>query len=188
MRILALDFETGGLDPQRHGPVSLGVAVMDGLEVIHSHEWKIQPPTKKAGGLALEYDYSALCVSGSNMKALISGGSPERTVLTELQKLAADFEMLDGMIVSHNAVFDAGFLSQMVFRCGVWDYGKFRAFPEPLRGPWACTRRMASRLSLPDNKLDTVAAHFNLSRSTDLHEALEDCILAGRIYHHLIQP
>lgn len=181
MKYLALDFETGGLDPNRHGAVSLAVAAFDGGELLGSIEWTIKPPTKKDGKISLEYDLCAMQIHGVKWSD-IKNGTPEAVVLNELAKWADSHALRDGLIVSHNAVFDASFLSQMVFRCGSWNYGKYERFPEPLYGPWACTRRMADPLGLPDNKLDTVAAHFGLSRTTELHGAKEDAILCGRIF------
>ena len=60
MKFLALDFETGGLDPQRHGAVTLGVAAFDGGEAVDSHQWLIKPPTKKDGKVCVEYDLNAM--------------------------------------------------------------------------------------------------------------------------------
>lgn len=183
MRILALDFETGGLDPNRHGAVSLGLAVMEDGALIDSREWLIAPPRKKNGALALEYDMGAMMIHKVSWKRLSDEGRAEIEVLTSLRDFAHLHGLTGGMIVSHNAVFDASFLSQMVFRCGAWSYGTFTAYPEPLQGPWACTRRMARDLGLPDSKLDTVAAHFGLARrDSTTHGAQEDAILAGSIY------
>lgn len=188
MKFLALDFETGGLDPQRHGAVSLGVAIFD-TDVdpdvpTHTMEWIIAPPTDKNGKIRCEYDINALAINGLKWPDILKGHR-ESTVLNELQVLAVETGMRRAMIVSHNTVFDAAFLSQMVYRCGTWNYGKFQAQPDPLLGPWACTRRMAEVLGLPDKKLDTVCAHFGLARTGEYHGALEDAILCGQVYRRL---
>lgn len=182
MTVLALDFETGGLDPQRHGPVQLGVAIMDGHDILHERQWIIAPKLNKKGKPALEYDITALSISGLTWKQIV-GGEQEPDVLAQFAGMVDGYGVQDATIVSHNAVFDAAFLSQMVFRCGTWDFGKFKSYPEPLRGPWACTRRMSWQIDgLPDRTLDTVAAHFGLRRNGENHDALEDAILAARIY------
>lgn len=181
MKFIALDFETGGLDPQRHGAVSLGLAVFDGADVVDSREWIIAPPTNKSGKVSVEYDINALAINGVTW-AQIKSGTSEAQTLSQAIQFAELHNVRDALIVSHNAAFDAAFLSQMVFRCGSWNYGKFEAFPEPLRGPWACTRRMATVLDLPDNKLDTVCAHFGLARTGEHHGAMEDAVLCGKVF------
>jgi DNA polymerase III epsilon subunit-like protein len=187
MKFIALDFETGGLDPQRHGVVSLGLAIFENGEVVDSREWIVAPPTNKAGKITVEYDVNALAINGVSW-AQIKNGVSEAETLRQAIQFADLHGVRDSLIVSHNTAFDAAFLSQMVFRCGSWNYGKYEAFPEPLRGPWACTRRMATTLGLPDMKLDTVCAQYGLSRTGEHHGALEDAVLCGQVYNRLAEP
>lgn len=181
VKYIALDFETGGLDPKRHGACSLGVAIFEDGTPIDQREWLIQPPKNKNGRLICEYDAGAFEINGHSLDTLKSG-KPEKEVLDELSHLVLEHRAATSMIVSHNTVFDAAFLSEMVFRCGSWSYGKFVAYPEPMLGAWACTRRMMQFLSLEDSKLDTLVRHFGLSRTGEIHGALEDAILCGKAY------
>lgn len=183
MKYIALDFETGGLDPNRHGACSLGVAVFEDGEVIDSREWLIKPPTHaKSGKYLCEYDICAFEINGLSWVKMKKEGISEPEVLRELMQFLDLLGCRDALIVSHNTAFDAAMLSQMVFRCGTWNYGKFEAFPEPLHGAWACTRRMCDRLGLENNNLDTVCAHFGMARTGEYHGALEDAILCGKVY------
>lgn len=189
MRILALDFETGGVVPERHAPVSLGIAVMEGPQVLASSEWVFGESDKR------EYDVRALRVSGTTWSQ-IQAAPPVRDVMNSVQewlRANADVPSPFGWpIVSHRASFDQAFWSDCLFLAGEWRYDraqkKRRYFPfhELLCGPWVCTMRMMQGWdALPDYKLDTVAAHFGLSRSSEKHGALEDAILAGQVFHRL---
>lgn len=184
MRFVALDIETSGLNPDTHAPVQIGLAVMDDTAVLATYEAILAEFPKR------EYSVKALSISGITWKQ-IQGGKPVAEVFMELERFIAKWEVGDVPIVSHNAKFDQGFWDILALSCGAW-FGKwpdkkFIKEKELLRGPWICTMRatdpLRSELTLiPDSKLDTVAAHFGLSRSTEKHGALEDAILAGKIW------
>jgi len=181
MSILALDFETGGLDPKTCAPVSLGLAVMDGVDVIASCEFRF--------GLEpfCVYEDAAMKIHGLTRDDLAN--EPRHAEVYRLVKEWLNAQGANDLtVISHNALFDQGFWAQWLYRIGrrmdADDPKSFRVAPELLSGAWACTKRMASNwLDLPDNKLDTVAAQFGLSREGGQHGALEDAILAGRIFH-----
>jgi DNA polymerase-3 subunit epsilon len=180
VKILALDTETSGLSPERHAIVSLGLAVMENGEVLSSHEFRMGVWEKT------EYDVKALQISGIAWEDIEVAPAPiavYAAVHSWIEKNGAR----DLTIVSHNAAFDAVFISQWMFKCGVYDRSlrRFVAAHEIVKGPWACTRRMASDLGLENLKLDTVAGYFGLSRSGELHGALEDAVLAGQVFFEL---
>jgi len=186
--IIALDTETGGTDPEKHAPVSLAVAAMDGEDVLGSRHWIFadQSQNEKAH-LRRDYNVGALRVSGVTWKQ-IQEGTPPPVVLQELRAWAVEMGAdINTPIVSHNAVFDQGFLSDLLFRCGGFDYTlkRFVHCRCPLAGPWVCTQRLASFLDgQPGLKLNDVAGRFGLTQP-EPHCALDDAILAGRIYSRL---
>ncbi|MCH8978299.1 MAG: 3'-5' exonuclease [Armatimonadetes bacterium] len=188
-RILALDFETSGLDPKRHAPVTLGVALMEGEEVIASQEWLFAPPVYK-GKVNREYDIVALGMSGHTWTTIKRDGLAHSVVCLNLAAWALKNECREAMIVAFNAPFDLAFYSELMFLGGSWSQERrcYQTFTPPLLGPWQCARMLAAdRLDLPRYSLDAVAEHFGLSRKGDTHGALEDAILAGRVFHRLTE-
>lgn len=191
MRILALDTETGGLTPGRHAAIQIGLAIMEGDNIIASHQQMIGPryhwKTKKE---EREYNVPALAISGLTWKAILAAPKPD-AALEHIAEFLRDNggSPSDLPIVSHNAHFDQGFWNDTVFLAGHYDRKiyKFIPFPEILRGPWYCTRRMAGALDLADGKLDTVAEHYGLSREGDKHSALDDAILAGKCFARMME-
>ena len=177
MRILALDTETGGLDPNRHAIVSLGLAIMEDAEVIASREFRLGMDSKA------EYDVKSLEINGISWKSIKEGPDPKQ-VYVEAARWLDEHDAREIDIVSHNTAFDAAFISQWAFKCGYWDRGSscFIPAPELVRGPWWCTRRMASRLKLENYKLDTVCSLYKLARTGEHHGALEDAVLAGKVF------
>lgn len=184
MRILALDFETSGTDPRRHAPIQLGLAVMEGGEVIESRQWLVKPITNKAGKIVREYDLVAMSISGITFEQLMAEGMNELEIWNQATHFCRKMGASAAHLVSHNAAFDAAFLSDMQYRQGSWKYGTFEQAPVLNWGPWWCTSRMAQEhLSVANYKLDTCAAHFGLARSSDKHDAEEDAILCGRLFY-----
>lgn len=186
MKFLAIDFETSGTDPQQNAPVSLGVAACEDmggtLQVHDKKEWLIKPPTHyKTGAITRCYDERAAAIHGYSMQYLIENGTDVGVVCQGL----ADFIVRNGLkgrpSAAYNMPFDASFLSTLMFLAGDFDRHSqaFRPFTNPISGTWFDVMSMAQRLTIPDKKLDTVATHLGLSRSTDMHGALEDAILCA---------
>lgn len=187
MKFLALDFETSGLDQKRHAPVTLGVAYFDGNQFTYQREWTFKPPVYK-DKVSREYDVLALQISGKTWKD-INSGQPIAGVMAELKGDAIKHGFTDAMVVAFNAPFDFAWYSECLFLGGSWNQAlrKFETFTPPLVGPWQCARLMAvaKNLGLDSYSLDAVAAHFGLSRSGEEHGALEDALLAGKVFLEL---
>lgn len=190
MRFIALDFETSHLQPSVGAPVTLGVALMDGEDVIDRQEWLFAPPTKN-GKVTRAYDVVALEISGTSWTRIKKNGMEHSAVLRELQ----DFTMRHGAtflpVVAFNAPFDFSWYSELLFLGGSWNQHerRFETFLPPLAGPWQCARLQAVHAlpGLGSYSLDAVCAELGLSRSGDTHGALEDAILAGRVLSRIEQ-
>lgn len=190
MRIVALDFETSGLDPKTHAPVTLGVAVMDGDDVAASQEWLFAPPTDKNGKITREYSIAAMEINGIPWPKVKREGLPISKVMYELREFAALHAVSGATVVAFNAPFDLAWYSECLFMGGSWNQAlrRFETFSPPLVGPWQCARLMAcSQIELDAYNLDAVAGYFKLARESEKHGALEDAILAGQVFNRLRQ-
>jgi DNA polymerase III epsilon subunit-like protein len=182
MRFLALDLETGGLDPDRHQLLQIGLAEFDNGEVGRTLAVQLSEHAK------LDITLRALRLTGTTM-ADLKAGVDEAQAYAKVRDWVEEIAARELPIVSHNASFDQSFWSQFIFRQGSWQ-GRYpdKVFVQAdplLYGAWACTRRLGAHLRLPNQTLDTIAAHFGLSRATEKHGALEDAILAGRVFDAL---
>lgn len=186
--IVALDFETGGLLPSEHAPVSLATAIMEGEDIVASREWLFKTPTDKWGNPSRKYDPKAMEINGHDPVVLNATGAHIETVMDELTSWATEHKARLATVVAFNAPFDLAFYSECLFLGGKWCNGSksWRVHKPPLVGPWHCARMVATvRLTLANYKLDTVAAHYGLARTSDTHGSLEDAVLAGRVFHRL---
>lgn len=190
-RFIALDFETGGLDPNRNAPVSLGCAIFEGGQVAQKQEWIIGPTLHwKTGKIERVYEVNALEISGISWPRIKSAPKPN-VIVAEMTKWAKEHDATKLPIVAFRASFDFGFYSSLLFLASDWHPSikgvKVQPRP-PLIGPWYCALQIAqSQLTLDDYRLDTVAGHFGLSRASDLHGALEDAILAGQVFLKMLE-
>ena len=187
MRYLALDFETGGLDYDKSAPVSIGIALMENGEVIDSYECVFAEFEKR------DYTIKAMSINGIKWRD-IQCGKPLAEAFKEIAAFVIENDATELPIVSHNAKFDQQFWDVLALTLGSWQgqypNKKFVKEIELLRGPWYCTARMADPLrqdgKIPDCKLDSVCAYFGLSRSGETHGALEDAVLAGKVFDRLM--
>lgn len=193
MRFLALDFETSGLDPKRNAPVTLGVQLFVDGEPFGGacREWTVAPPRGKDGKVTREYDVVALKISGKTL-AQIEQGMSAQDVCAELRQFARTYNAQFLPVVAFNAPFDFAFYSELLFMAGSWNQAerRYEGFPPPLAGPWQCARMLAAVKAPEIGKysLDSVSAHFGLSRSSEKHGALEDSVLCGRVFCELTKP
>jgi DNA polymerase III subunit epsilon len=157
---------------------------MEDDEVLHSREFRYGYNSR------LRYEPEAMKIHGITVEELYDAPG-ELAVYRDVKEWLELVEARDLPIVSHKALFDQGFWDSWHFRCGRRmdpdDSTSYRVAPQLLSGPWHCTVRLASRIlpALPNYKLDTVAAHLGLMRSSDLHGALEDAVLAGHCFYGL---
>lgn len=155
-RWAAIDFETATREPT--SACSLGVALIDNLEVIDTASWLIRPPFN-------EYEYR---------NTLVHGIGPDDT------ELAPEFDevwweirhLLSGRrLLAHNAPFDMRVLRSLI---------DSRELVAPTY-EYACTLSI-SRMSfpnLPRHTLDTVCDHCGVQLVH--HDAASDAEGCGRI-------
>lgn len=183
---VVLDFETSGTDPKRHAPVSIGVAVVRDRELVKDPFYSLIGPPKhyKTGKIEREYDVCALEVSGLTWKAIKSAPKPA-AVLAEIRTWVKlnDAEHLP--VVAYNSPFDLTFWSELLFLSGGYNRTTqaFEVPVSPLLGPWYCAMQLAkASVRCADYKLTTVAEHLGLDPQNEPHNALDDAILAGKVF------
>lgn len=191
---LAIDFEGSHKNPRVGCPIQIGIALMDGEQVLESWESLIQVPKHfRSGKPTREVDAYALKVSGLTLDDLENAPTCREVCAHLVSRIKAwqskhSFSVDDVPNVAFNIGYDFEAYCDLLFQGGEYDrqlaeYVGFRAI---LGHKWECAAQMARRkLNLYSYSLDSVALFYGLERSSEHHGALEDAILAGRVHHRL---
>jgi DNA polymerase III epsilon subunit-like protein len=187
-RILALDLETGGVNSQYDPILQIGAAVMEGDEVVDIYQSRVRPNMER-----FKISLSALAVQASDIstpdgaaKAIewlnnLATAPESGDVAREFAEWCVKHDAAGLPLVAHNCSFDAAFLNQ-------WAFQQKRAFkPVPLGAVSICTMQLAKRV-LPGGTgygLDACLLLAGLPTRPGAHDALQDAILCGRVYHFL---
>lgn len=193
MKILALDYEGSHKNPRQGCPVQLGVAIMEGPDVLAKDEWLIKPPTHyKTGKPTREVDAYALRVSGLDLDVIERDGLASSEVCAALDRFVQEHNAAALTVVAYNISYDVECYGNMLYDGGYFDRNLFEyvGYREILSPKWMCAYRWARRSlanELGKFSLDDAAGFFGLSRQGELHGACEDAILAGRVFHGLAE-
>ncbi len=156
MRFAAIDFETAS--GARASACSLGIAVVEGGEIVARREWLIRPPS--------------LYFSPYNIR--VHGITPE--MVAEAPEFDALWPEIEGAIgervlVAHNAAFDMGVLQATMLRYEVWS----------MKMRFLCSCALSRRCwpELERHSLDALAREFGISFRH--HNAEEDAMAAALV-------
>lgn len=171
-KMIVADTETGGLDPRRNPILTLSAAKTHGGG---SFNVKIIPPE------GLEISEEALAVTGISVEDLRENGIPEAEAVRRFSEFVGEG---GHVIAGCNFPFDMRFLREMYRRCGA---------PMPISHHCVDLQTVAflaherGVVELPKSRggvlllnLDVVSAAFGVSRSSELHDSLEDVNLTQK--------
>lgn len=165
MRLLIVDTETGGRDPQRHALLEVAALVVDGelQELGRFHSLVIPWP-----GLVIEPE--SLKLTGVDLQEVGRQGLAEGEALRRLLAFAAEYADGDGMptLSGWNVAFDEGFLRAAAARHGLeWPFSHKLL---DIQSVWAFRQRWDFR--------GLTSAAMTLWGRAPSHRALPDALLA----------
>jgi DNA polymerase-3 subunit epsilon len=156
MRFAAIDFETAS--GAKASACSLGIAVVEGGEIVAHREWLIRPPS--------------MYFSPGNIE--VHGITPEMVAdAPEFDRLWPEMEREIGgrTLVAHNAAFDMGVLRATLTHYDVWsEKMQFVCSVALARKCWPELRR---------HSLDALAREFGIEFRH--HNAEEDAVAAAKV-------
>jgi len=156
VRFAAIDFETAS--GAKVSACSLGIAVVEGEEIVERREWLIRPPS--------------MYFNPRNIQ--VHGITPEMVVnAKEFDALWPEVERMIGgrPLVAHNAAFDMGVLRATLLHYDVWC--------EKMQ--FVCSVSLARKCwpELPGHSLGRLAREFGIEFRH--HDAEEDAVTAANI-------
>lgn len=179
MKLLFLDTETTGVDNAKHGVIQVaGVVEIDG-EVKEEFNLRCRP--FKGQAVSAE----ALNVTGKTMLEISSYPEPQesyREFVSILDRYIDKYNKADKFfMVGQNTKFDYDFMSAWFKGNGNPYFYAYVAYHliDIIQATALFT--VAGRLSLPNMKLATVAAHFGIPLKA--HDAMEDIRATRQIFY-----
>lgn len=189
-RVVSVDLEATGFNVVYDVPVQIAVTVMENGAVIgepfHSY---ILPDLSK-----VKISMDALIVNAGSMLTdegvekigtwinKIKEAPTPLQIAADLVKWAETHDAINLPNIAHKADFD---FPMMVSRIFVW---KSVIKKPPLSPVWIDTLAMAQQQLAGELKgfgLTTLCAYFDFPRRGEQHNALQDAILGGQVYHKL---
>lgn len=180
-KLIVVDTETAGLDPNKHSILTFGACLYHDGAVVSTFLGKVCEPV-------LCVDEEALAVNGLKVADVTGWDTPLQVVIQFQQWLLRNEQYGKQTLVAHGVRFDEPFLRRL------WDLAG-KNFDEQFSHRMVCTQSaahllaLARRLDLPGNStsLDNVAAVFGFKREHKNHDALEDAILTARVLRRLVE-
>ena len=186
-KLLFIDTETGGLDPQKHSLLTIGMCVMVEGYIMDKLEIKLKQDTYNVTNSALNVNKINLLELDTDIKNAFN------QIIMFIQR---NFDTKDKItLAGHNVNFDIGFLK--IF----WEEG-LKTIPEYSRSQflwnklfdyhYVDTMQISAFLndvgiiSTPNNKLESLIKYFSLNPASR-HTALEDSIMTSLVYYNMVQ-
>ncbi len=186
-RLLFIDTETGGLDPQKHSLLTIGMCVMVDGNIVDKLEIKLKQDIYNVTSAALNVNKINLLELDTDIKTAFN------QMFTFIRRNFGNKDKVT--LAGHNVNFDIGFLK--VF----WEEG-LKTIPEYQRDGFLWHKLFdyhyvdtmqisaflndAGIISTPNNKLESLIKYFSLNPSSR-HTALEDSIMTCLVYYNMIK-
>lgn len=182
-RILFVDTETGGLNPEKNDLLTVALVVWENFQILDKKEWKIKKENYRT-------TQEALAVNKIDLKKIYEDGLEEKKVIEEMISFVKkNFkEPKKSAIAGHNVNFDISFLKKL-FERNFFDWNKYFGYRTIdtmtllffvfLQGKTGTTRL---------GKLDDALLFFEIKLSEEeRHTALGDIVATVSVFEKLLR-
>lgn len=177
MKVLVLDTETGGLDPDKYSLLTVGAVIGDIVtgEIAESKEWPILWKDYVAHAEALE-------VNKLDIEELRRTGIDPNKVAEELSSMYVRHGIT--LLAGHNLKFDIRFLCKQLFKITESEFEReFTRFAFDTQSI-SVLFQASHNITLQSGSLAQTAKALGVKkRSGDLHNALVDALLCFDVLH-----
>ena len=175
-----VDFETGGLDPQKHDPVQIAVQVLDPktLKPVSSFVSYMKASPERVSP-------EALAIHGISLDTLAEAPEPE-VVFEAMVEFLRPYQQ--GLFVAHNAKFDYDFMVAWAAKCAFEGFRLNQVFDYRL----ICTAQLAfEKWVLHDQtmqrvKLEDITKALKITHAK-AHDALSDVEATGEVLRRALR-
>lgn len=169
---IAIDTETGGLNPQYFGLIEVAIAIIINNRVIKRKNYFMFSPDK-------EYTEEALKLNGYSLEE-VRKFPPSSKIVQEIKedilfRYAETYEPTAMVPIGHNVSFDLGFMKQLFKDHNDSEFWDFNIDEENAIDTLALAKELGKKgvISPENNKLTTLIEYFNI-KTSKLHKAKND--------------
>jgi DNA polymerase-3 subunit epsilon len=181
IKLLVVDTETGGFDPEEHSILSIGAVVWRPFEILDSKEVLISEPE-------INYDEEALAVNKIDIEYLKENGLAPLEAIKELEDFVDSyFSPNERMILAgHNIWFDIRFIERLYKIAG-------RNFREKFAYRLLDTASLllflseSNVISVDKPSLDDAIKYFKIDPPKKRHSAIDDAIATSMLLSDLFK-
>lgn len=177
MKVMVIDTETGGFDPDKYSLMTVGGVIGDIVtgEVIEAKEWALSLPEYKFTAEAME-------VNKLNIDELRKTGKKAEDIASELSSMYIRNGIT--LLAGHNLKFDIRFLCKQLFRISESEFEReFTRFVFDTQSI-SVLFQASKDIKLQSGSLSQTAKALGIKkRSGSLHNALVDALLCFDVFH-----
>lgn len=176
-KLLIVDCETGGLDPEKQSLLSIAALVWhDGA--IEDHWYGLIHED------VIVAEPAALKVNGLNLDTIRDEGFSPLSAVLEIQSMLQKHDMRrDVRVCAHNAPFDVGYMKRL-WRLANRPYEKTFSYRHLCTQGGALLLEQAGKVTLPGGKasLDALVSFFGIKLNREMgHNALADAYACAEV-------
>jgi len=176
MKILFIDTETGGLDPNKHSLLSIGLVLFEDNAIIDSTEIYIKEEEYRVTPYAMK-------INGINLYELYEKGVSPDIAVEKIIDFVSNNDEKKIIVGGHNVNFDIGFLKQL-FAKTPYSYNKYISHRYI---DVASILKIFTDVKYFDKEvhsLDDAIEYFDI-KIENRHSALDDAIATALVYNEL---
>jgi DNA polymerase-3 subunit epsilon len=181
-KLVVVDTETGGLNPESHSILSVAALILDGDKIVDEYYTLINE------GECVVAEGSALKVNGLTMERVRSEGVSPEVAVKGINDLLTKHALRGATLVAHNAAFDVGFMKRL-YRLAGQDYEKRFAYRHLCTVTGALLLDQAGIIVLPSGSasLDNLIKLFGIEADREKHDALVDARACASILSAILR-
>lgn len=184
MRVMIMDTETGGLDPDKYSLLSVGAVVIDlaNGKILEEWEGMHKLPTREAYRTTAK----ALEINGLNLDEVFEKGLPSEKLCEKLVSMFNEHGCT--AVGGQNFNFDRKFLARRLFRVSDDEFDRIfsRQGRTNVLDTLPLARMLTGIISVKNFSLGNLIKGFGVDMSDvkgNYHGALYDCIATARLLH-----
>lgn len=174
MKIIFLDTETGGLNPNENSLLSIGLAIWEDGEIKEKKEFFIKEENYNVTKKAME-------INNIDIDYLKINGMEKKEIKKEIKNIVKSNFKDKAILAGHNINFDISFFKKIFTENEFSELFSYRTIDTA-----SIIKYISIKKKIPLNSLDDIINYYKLPIN-DRHTALADAVLTAKVFTKLLE-